>query len=415
MKKSYIYLPIEVKSRELWPKLWLASQLAKRNFICILGDKPGIETAMELYPRGIYFNKSIARAKTNKLRKIVNKTHVLVCQDEESGIARTELESFFNVRISEENIKLTVRFYCWGASDYKYLCNKYENYKERFRMTGGLRVDLWRKEICNRIYEDSIKSIKEKYNNYILINSSFGVTNDFDIQKILDFLVMRGDVSEGDYSLEKNKYEALLQEFYSFSDMISTLAKSRPKKNFVVRPHPAEPLDGWRKIFKKRDNLFLVREGDVTPWIAACDALIHPGCTTALQAILMEKPVFSFVSEKGLRNHVHLNDFPNQISYKTHTAGELLNAIDGIENGSHSGEQIDSKKRQKSLDDRISNYSGRYAADLIAKDLERLNIPRYSPPSEMKKYIISLYRRILNRVLREIKNKDVGEIGRAHV
>ena len=409
MKNSYIYLPIEIKSRELLPKLWLASQLAMRNFICILGDKPGIETAMELYPRGIYFDKSIARAKTNKLRQLVNKTHVLVCQDEESGIARTEMESFFNVRISEENIKLTRRFYCWGESDYKYLCNKYEDYVERFCMTGGLRIDLWREEICNRIYEDDIKSIKEKYNNFILINSSFGVTNDFDIQKILDYIVMRGDVSEEDYPLKKNNLEALLQEFYSFSEMISTLAKKRPKLTFVVRPHPAESLDGWRKIFKQRDNLFLVREGDVTPWIAACDALIHPGCTTALQAILMGKPVFSFVSENGLRSHVNLNDFPNQINYKTHTVEELLNAIDGIENSALSGKQVDYKKRQKSLDDRISNFSGRYAADLIAKDLEGLNVPRYSPPSKMKKYITSLYRRILNRVLRDIVNRDVGE------
>lgn len=409
MKNSYIYLPIEIKSRELWPKLWLASQLTKRNFICILGDKPGVATAMELYPRGIYFDKSISRVKTKKLRQLVNKTHALVCQDEESGIASTEIESFFNVRISEENIKLTKRFYCWGESDYKYLCDKYKDYEERFSMTGGLRVDLWRKEISNRIYEDAIASIKEKYKNFILINSSFGVTNDVDAQKILDYMEMRGDVSEEDYTIKKNNLEALLQEFYSFSEMISTLAKNRPKQNFVVRPHPAESLDGWRKIFKQRDNLFLVREGDVTPWIAACDALIHPGCTTALQAILMGKPVFSFVSEKGLRSHVNLNDFPNQISYKTHTVEELLNAIDGIENGSYSGKLVDYKKRQKSLDGRISNFSGRYAADLIAEDLERLNIPRYSPPSMMKKHFTSLYRRILNRVLRDIVNRDVGE------
>ena len=86
-----------------------------------------------------------------------------------------------------------------------------------------------------------------------------------------------------------------------------------------------------------------------------------------------------------------------------------MNAIDGIENSSFSGKQVDYKKRQKSLDGRISNFSGRYAADLIAEDLERLNIPRYSPPSKMKKYFTSLYRRILNRLLRDIVNRDVGE------
>ena len=114
---------------------------------------------------------------------------------------------------------------------------------------------------------------------------------------------MRGDVSEEDYPLKKNNLEASLQEFYSFSEMINALAKRRPKLTFVVRPHPAESLDGWRKIFKQRDNLFLVREGDVLRGLRLL-ILYNPGCTTALQAILMGKPVFSFVSEKGLRSHV---------------------------------------------------------------------------------------------------------------
>jgi len=86
-----------------------------------------------------------------------------------------------------------------------------------------------------------------------------------------------------------------------------------------------------------------------------------------------------------------------------------LNAIDGIENDPHSGKQVDYEKIRKSLDDRISNFSGRYAADLIAKDLESLNIPKYSPPSKMEKYITSLYKRILNRVLRDIVKRDDGE------
>ena len=136
------------------------------------------------YIRGVYISINRYPESRQKTRQLVNKTHVLVCQDEESGIARTEIESFFDVRFSEENIKLTGRFYCWGESDYKYLCNKYEDYVDRFCMTGGLRIDLWQKEITNRIYEDAIASSQEKYHNFILINSSFGVTNDVDIQKI---------------------------------------------------------------------------------------------------------------------------------------------------------------------------------------------------------------------------------------
>ena len=115
------------------------------------------------------------------------------------------------------------------------------------------------------------------------------------------------------------------------------------------------------------------------------------------------------MSEKGLKSHVNLNDFPNQISYKTHSAEELLNAIDGVDGELYSGEQEDSKKSLKSLDDRISNFNGRYAADLIAEDLERLNVPRYSPRSKIRKNFISLYRRIVNKLQREFRNRDVGE------
>lgn len=391
-KKKYIYIPIEIKVRELWPKLWLASQIVKKDFICIVGDKNGVHTAMQVYPPGIYFDKSISQNKTAHLRKIGKMAQAIVCQDEEAGIARDEIESFFAIRVSEENIGLTKRFYCWGQTDYEYLCNKYSAYANRFRLTGSPRIDLWRTEIAADIYKNEMKRIKSKYADYILINSSFGITNEAEIEKRLKQALAYGNITRQNYSSKKKELEIRLNEFRTFVEMINEIALSRPHQNFVVRPHPSEPLDEWKKQLKTMKNLHLIRDGDVTPWIAASKAIIHEGCTTGLQGVLMKKPVLSFVPKSQVDGHVKYNDFPNKVSFRTLSVKELLQMIDRLDKG-WGKESADYRLKFELLTAKIAKVNGKYAAELIAEDLSTLEVPAYSQPTQAKIFFGMQYRR----------------------
>ena len=42
LKTKLFFLPLEIKIRELYPKLYFASKALERNYACFIGDKAGI-------------------------------------------------------------------------------------------------------------------------------------------------------------------------------------------------------------------------------------------------------------------------------------------------------------------------------------------------------------------------------------
>ena len=50
-KTKLFFLPLEIKTRELYPKLYFASKALEKNYSCFIGDKAGIFRATK------YFNK----------------------------------------------------------------------------------------------------------------------------------------------------------------------------------------------------------------------------------------------------------------------------------------------------------------------------------------------------------------------
>ena len=57
--KKILYITIESKSRELYPKLFLVNSAIRKNFDCFVGDKVAISRAVKILGPGIYFYKSI--------------------------------------------------------------------------------------------------------------------------------------------------------------------------------------------------------------------------------------------------------------------------------------------------------------------------------------------------------------------
>ena len=53
------FLPLEIKTRELYPKLYFASKALKKNYSCFIGDKMGIFRATKYFNKGVYFYKSL--------------------------------------------------------------------------------------------------------------------------------------------------------------------------------------------------------------------------------------------------------------------------------------------------------------------------------------------------------------------
>ena len=60
----------------------------------------------------------------------------------------------------------------------------------------------------------------------------------------------------------------------------------------MVRGHPADNIEEWKKTISRIKNLeFLEPKDDIQPWIMASSGVIHRGCTTSLQAYALKKPL----------------------------------------------------------------------------------------------------------------------------
>jgi hypothetical protein len=69
----------------------------------------------------------------------------------------------------------------------------------------------------------------------------------------------------------------------------------------------------------------VVAKGDVGPWIRRCRALIHNGCTTAIQAEIAGKKVISYVAPPD--DDEAVPGLPNRVGYRVRSDEEVLAAL----------------------------------------------------------------------------------------
>ncbi len=68
-----------------------------------------------------------------------------------------------------------------------------------------------------------------------------------------------------------------------------------PDITFVLRPHPVERNDVWKRLIGNYPNIVVTNDGGVGSWIRQSLALIHNGCTTAMEAVKADVPVLTFL------------------------------------------------------------------------------------------------------------------------
>ena len=102
--------------------------------------------------------------------------------------------------------------------------------------------------------------------------------------------------------------EQHLQFFYRFyayqkrlmaglQETMEKLMASGVVDRIVVRPHPVEDRNTWVEWAKKQKNVDVRWEGSAIEWMLAAEAVLHPGCTTAIEGLMLDRPVFSYVPE----------------------------------------------------------------------------------------------------------------------
>ncbi len=405
-KKVPIIIPVESQVRELDPKLLLACVAAERGFTVFLGSKREVGLRIASLPRSIFLGKSMT-SRSIKLFGILKKLgHDIFVWDEEALVHHSK-EQYYGRRIDPQTLKLVSILLAWGPENAG-LFKEYPTYSgQPVLITGNPRIDVMRKEVLP-FYDPESESIRKRFGEFTLINTNFSMVNGF-----LPSLNLRNPSASPDSSFQfgtaarglspdfadgwANHKQAI---FEHFKKLVPTLSKTFPDHTFVVRPHPMENHDVWRQLAEPYENVNVIHQGSVIPWLKAAQAVIHNGCTTGIEAYIMKLPAIAYrpvVSEEYDLN------LPNSLSYECFDCKELCLTLENIlyDKLGFPG----SVERQKIIDTYIAALDGPLACDRIVDVLDSCHASQFGLPRPKKipylsAWTTSLFRRLKKRLVR---------------
>lgn len=323
-----IYIPVEVKTRELAAKVLLSQRLMRSGFEVFLGRKSEIQKLCEYARPGIFLAPGAFRNFENYFQRL-KKRGFLIAVNEEEGLVTYKSEMYLDMRLDKSVLSMVDLFIAWGEEGKQIVCQFFQNDNFRCEAIGNPRVDLT-KERNIQLYENEANVLQAQYGNFILFVSSFSAVNHFDptmdyIEELKKKKTLRSETSVTNFL---RYFKVKQKTFSSFLEAIDVLAKQMPEKNFVVRPHPSESSEPYEFLEQTNHNVYVDGQHSIHPWILASQGIVHHYCTTAIEAALLKKPIFAF---RPFPDQKSEKEFPFNISQVSETIPQLASSIANLE------------------------------------------------------------------------------------
>ncbi|MBZ0218237.1 MAG: hypothetical protein K8F25_16900 [Fimbriimonadaceae bacterium] len=355
-----ILLPVETTARELDAKLLLALFAADAGFAVHIGTLAAIQSPG--FPPSIYLSKSVRFTKSVQI--MARFGHAVVAWDEE-GLVRFKDEKHGN-RIEKGALQIPRLLLSWGPDNAR-MWKAHAFYDGRpIAETGNPRIDLLRPEL-RTLYANDVADLVGRFGDFALLNTNFAIINHFrsggrrikasrnshDSQAFIEF-------RDG---LENHK-RALLKAFLA---ALPTIAQGIKPFRLIVRPHPSESPVPWQEAAKGLDNVTVLLEATVVPWLLAAKCLIHNGCTSAVEASVVKTPALAYCPFENLEYDLQL---PNALSEKLVDVASLVHRARQLLEAGRMANQASAWPML--LQDNISALDGPLASQRIVQELLKL-------------------------------------------
>ena len=385
-RPSTLIIPVENQVRELDAKLLLACMAAERGYPVLLGSRAYCHFAAAGAPRGLYLAKSM-RGLSNSMFRILRLLGHEIVSWEEEALVHPPPETYFSVRLSPKTIALVSHIFAWGEENAD-LFKQYPHFPKNLplHVTGNPRGDLWRPEL-RPYFDEAVARLRRTYGDFLLINTNFTEINPF-LPAIGLFLPSRrpsgkpkfGQIGKG-MTLEFARNQRLHKRIAlaRFLKLIPALERAFPKLTIVLRPHPSERHDIYRRLSRRCQRVQVIHQGNVIPWLLAAKALLHHGCTTGLEAYLLKTPAISYLPNPNQLYDYDFQGLPTQLSHQCfgfdELAGLLREALDG-KLGAAGGE-----RRRRLADRYLAARQGPLACERILDVLDDAGYGARQPPA----------------------------------
>lgn len=364
-----IHMLMEVKARELEGRSLLAFHAALSGHQVFIGRTQQILDGIKygVIPVGVLFEKSISAAKLERLSARLEGGNLLVCQDEESGLLSESYDQFLDIRSSVETMRLTDAVFCWGEHDASAWQSRYSEASAKMYNTGSPRVDFWRSEF-SPYFSEQVSELKRRYGSYVLVASNFASANGVaSPEQMIRNAWKYGRIKTNqDENRMRDNISDDVRMFRAFVDMLRDLAGRSLGVQFVIRPHPAELIEPWQEAFAGCENVHVVFEGGISSWVRGSLAILHNGCTTALEGYVTGVPSIAYVPFESPRNR----EIPNRLSICRFTVDEVAEDIKAL----YAGLPLSAKSLENDqlVSKRLANSMGELAVVRIVRALSNL-------------------------------------------
>jgi len=370
--KGWLYLPLEIKVREMDAKLLLAYYAVKKGYQVIIGEHRTVELASTVYPRGIFFSKGYPRGFRKRIITNAKMNGHTVVELDEEGLLLNNTAHYLQDRMMFDMFDLITQEYCWGNFQKKVITDAYPGNEQKCYIVGNPRFDLLMPKFKN-FYNKDVEHIKNNYGEFVLINTRFSIYNSLN--------GMKKDYINSMYF--KNLYD-------NFVEMTKAICKKFPDTNFIIRPHPGEDPESYYNEFSSYNNVHVIHEGNIIKWLMAAKVVIHNGCTSSIEAFLLGKTIISYIPATSKDHDVNL---PNQLGIEATNIKEVNALLHNIlsENNiaiSNYKEKMDENK--KILMDYYELPNKRFSYEsilLLLNSIQLPTVPNNFSPSQKTLYL----------------------------
>jgi surface carbohydrate biosynthesis protein len=404
-----LIIPIENQVRELDAKLLLALVCARHGFSSIIGSRFEIDLRAAAFRPAIYLAKSMTARSRKMFRILTLAGHRIAAWDEEALIHPPD-QTYFDRRLDPVSITFVSDLFAWGE-DNAALWRRWPDLPEdiAIHLTGNPRGDMLRPELKD-FFAAASEELRREYGDFLLVNTNFSFVNPFFPDQ---GLYQPGKLDEegrplygrAAVGMEREFVDRLFRHktsvFDSFREMLPRLAEAFPGLKIVIRPHPNENHAVYKELAASRKNLVVLNQGNVIPWIRAARAVIHNGCTTGVEAFMLEEPAISYraVTDEILDDGFYR--LPNHLSHQAFSFAELEGLINKILSGGLGA--AGGKERRQLMAGYLASQDGPLACELIAEKLAEIaaaldNRPAPDPARRLKARLRGETRRLSKKL-----------------
>ncbi len=370
-----LIIPVETQVREMDAKLLLACCAAERGYRVVIGSRAYVHFAIAGLPRGTYIAKSMRGMSDLMFRLIRQLGHDIIAWEEEA-LVHPPADVFYTLRLSPLTMPYVSDLFAWGEENRELLAG-YPHLPAQLRMhvTGNPRGDMLRPELRG-YFDADVRALRAEFGDFVMINTNFTDVNPY-LPGLGLFVPSKDGSTPAKFGqagkgmprpfaegLRAHK-QAIIDNFLA---MIPELERALPGMNLVLRPHPSEHHGVYHELARRCSRVHVVHRGNALPWLLACRALVHNGCTTAVEGYAMGVPAVAYLKPFDARYDMDFQGLPNRLSAQCFDMEELTTMVRAVVNGT--APAFNTPERDALMDHYVTARKGTLASERILDVLD---------------------------------------------